>query len=785
MKKISVFNQKLALLFVVSFLSIVSFQWVFAFSPPSAQIPDLETRYIVKFRDAPGLSSQQSAQTQAFEQDRVVSQNRLVVRKRMEIANALSVVVNAQQLSRLRADASVEYVELDQPRRFLAQSSPYGITAVQANVLSDSQAGNTTVCIIDSGYEINHPDLSANTHSGSNDPGTGSWFIPGGSHGTHVAGTIAAVNNSDGVVGVLPNTNINLHIVKVFNASGWGYSSDLVAAIQTCANNGANVVNMSLGGSSSSNTERNALQNIADNGVLLIAAAGNDGTTAHSYPASYNSVVSVAAVDDNNDHAEFSQATNQVELAGPGVAVLSTVGLGDGQQSAIFVGTQTFGDDRVVPHNRYVQVGQSFINEYVGGSASGPLAVCGLSNNGNYSCGNMSGQICLAERFENESSSGYPEIDPVLACVNAGASAAIVYSNAALPGLQNPFLVDASDDVDIPTVSVSRALGQSLLASVGQFVSVTTELGTDYAYYNGTSMATPHVTGVAALVWSLHPDCSAADIRSALTSTALDLDTGGRDNRTGFGLVQSEAASNFLSANPCDNSGGGGGSDAEVLQNGVAVSGLSAASNDVLSFEISVPAGASNLDFQLSGGSGDADLYVQFATEPDLNNYDCRPYLNGNNENCNFASPQAGTWYVNVVAFSSFSNVTLVASFDEPGSGGGAESFQNNTDFAIPDRNNSGVRSPIQSTRSGASGIVTIDVEIIHTYIGDLIVDVIHPDGSTVVLHNRSGGSANNIIESYVVDFGSRDSSGQWQLRVRDRARFDTGFIDRWQINFE
>ncbi|MCV5902156.1 S8 family serine peptidase, partial [Escherichia coli] len=80
--------------------------------------------------------------------------------------------------------------------------------------------------------------------------------------------------------------------------------------IQTCADNGANVVNMSLGGSQSSRTEQNALKAIYDQGVLLIAAAGNDGNTAHSYPASYDSVMSVAAVDNQNDHAAFSQATD-------------------------------------------------------------------------------------------------------------------------------------------------------------------------------------------------------------------------------------------------------------------------------------------------------------------------------------------------------------------------------------------------------------------------------------------------------------------------------------------
>lgn len=206
-------------------------------------------------------------------------------------------------------DPRVHTAEAD-PRRYpMAENQPWGISAVQADLVSDNEAGNMTVCVIDSGYDINNPDLSGNQVSGTNDSGTGSWATPGGSHGSHVAGTIAAVNNTEGVVGVLPNQNVNLHIIKVFNASGWAYSSDLVGAIGKCADAGSNVVNMSLGGSGSSTSERNSLQNYYDNGILLIAAAGNDGDSSLSYPASYDSVISVAAVDETGQHAESSQYT--------------------------------------------------------------------------------------------------------------------------------------------------------------------------------------------------------------------------------------------------------------------------------------------------------------------------------------------------------------------------------------------------------------------------------------------------------------------------------------------
>lgn len=580
----------------------------------------------------------------------------------------------AGMAKKLLKDPRVSGAEAD-PRRYpMAQNEPWGISAVQADILSDNEASNMTVCIIDSGYDINNPDLSGNQHSGTNDSGTGSWATPGGSHGTHVAGTIAAINNNQGVVGVLPNQNVNLHIIKVFNASGWAYSSDLVGAVSRCADAGSDVVNMSLGGPGSSNSERNNLQSFYDNGMLLVAAAGNDGDSSFSYPASYDSVISVAAVDETGLHAEFSQYTSQVEISGPGEAVLSTVGINDGRQGYISFGSTSLGDDDVLPPTRFVQSGGSFSVSDVNGTVSGTLDSCSRSGS-NYSCGNMSGKICVAERHSNQVGGSYPEIDPAKACADAGASGVVVYSNSARPGLQNPFLVDSTGAVDVPTVSVNRATGQQLVAASGQSATLQVVANTDYAYYNGTSMASPHVAGAAALAWSKNPTCTAAQVRQALQASALDLDTAGRDNRTGYGMVQAKAASDYM-ATLCSGggSGGGSGSGPVTLENGVAQTSLSAAKDQELTFTLEIPAGASDLVFSMSGGSGDADLYVTFGSEPTTSSYDCRSWNNGNTESCSFSSPSTGTYYVKVVAYSAFSGANLTATFTEPSSGGGGAS---------------------------------------------------------------------------------------------------------------
>lgn len=623
-----------------------------------------------------------------------------------KLANEVHVEEMDLVASRISAASSNWHAEKDPKRWPMAQNAPWGIGSVQADQVSDANASNMTVCIIDSGYDINNPDLSANNHSGTNDSGTGQWSTPGGSHGTHVAGTIAAVNNSEGVVGVLPNTNVNLHIIKVFTESGWAYSSDLADAIQDCKTAGSKVVNMSLGGPSSTTSERNAMQSFYDDGILLIAAAGNDGDATHSYPASYDAVVSVAAVDENGQHAEFSQYTNQVELSGPGEAILSTVGLGDGRQGFITYNGSTTGDDRVLPQSRYVQQGGNYVISNVNGTVNGQLAECSTTGS-SYSCGNMSGKICLAERNDNQAGSTYPEIDPAKACADAGAAGVIVYSNSARPGLQNPFLVDGTGAVDVPTVSVNRTLGQDLAANVGTNATLEVRANTDYAYYNGTSMATPHVAGVAALAWSNNPTCSASEVRDALKQTAQDLDSAGRDNRTGWGMVQTKAASDYMAANCTGGSTGGGSGSSSELTNGVAESNLSGATGSSSVFTLDVPAGATDLAFSLSGGSGDADLYVSFGSEPTTSSYDCRSWASGNTESCSFSTAQEGTYHVMIHGYAAYSGASLTGSFTEPSGGGTGQGVSGSlTDLSASRRN------WLHYTLDVPAGMSTLDVDI-------------------------------------------------------------------------
>ncbi|WP_144212987.1 S8 family serine peptidase [Shewanella donghaensis] len=763
----------------------------------------LPKRYIVKFKTASAVAAGFSISSNPIDDAQYVPRSNEVFShfralnsvaakemKRIGRSNSYSVKLDNKNLQSLRFRADVDYVEEDLPRRLLSESTPWGQTYVGATALSDSQAGNRTICIIDSGYDLGHNDLNANNVTGTNNSGTNNWYEPGAgnAHGTHVAGTIAAIANNDGVVGVMPNQNANIHVIKVFNASGWGYSSDLVAAVDICVSNNANVVTMSLGGAGSNNTERNALAAHESDGVLLIAASGNDGNSTLSYPASYDAVMSVAAVDSNKDHAAFSQYTAQVEISGPGEAVLSTVTRGEGRLADITVNGQSYFDNGVVPHNRYVLSGSNHVSTPFIGSVTGILAECSVSGS-NFNCGNMSNKVCLVERVGNQGST-YPDIDAVKACETAGASATIVYSNSALPGLQNPFLVDSNNEAPIVSVSVDRATGLALRNEIGSSVTVANTDNEDYEYYNGTSMATPHVSGVATLVWSYHPECSATQVRAALNATAEDLETAGRDNKTGFGLVDAVAAKTYLDAScngPTDPGNGGGDS---VLVNGVAKTNLAGAKSEELFYSIEIPAGATDLSFSMSGGTGDADLYVQYGAAPTTASYDCRPWKGGNVESCPITTPQTGTYHVMVQGYSAFSGVNLIANFTEDTGGGtgggtgGPATYTNNTSYSIPDNNATGITSAISAARTGDSGTVTVKVNISHTYIGDLQVELHSPTGQIAVLHDNTGGSANDINKTYTVDMSGVESAGDWELKAVDSARRDTGTINSWELSF-
>jgi xanthomonalisin len=140
----------------------------------------------------------------------------------------------------------------------------------------------------------------------------------------------------------------------------------------------------------------------------------------------------------------------------------------------------------------------------------------------------------------------------------------------------------------------------------------------------------------------------------------------------------------------------GGGTGGNVLSNGVTVSNLAASTGAYLKYTMVVPAGATGLKFVMSGGTGDADMYVKFGSEPTDSSYDCRPYVNGNSETCSIATAQAGTYYINIKGYQTFSGVSLTGSYSTGGGGGGTcggTVLCSGVAVALPSKSTGGVSS--------------------------------------------------------------------------------------------
>jgi subtilisin family serine protease len=272
-----------------------------------------------------------------------------VVRKELGIVNGLAVVLPQAALNALsinenvfRIDDDVIVTALPKPPdkpgkpggggggggdEQPPQGLPWGVDRIDAEYAHAAgyTGAGVKVAVVDTGIDYRHPDLDANCKGGVNIIHPRKDYKDDSGHGTHVAGIIAAEDNEIGVVGVAPNAS--LYGVKVLDRNGSGYLSDVLAGIEWCVVNNMNILNMSLGTDSNILSLKEACDDAKEAGLILVAAAGNDGHLGGNsvdYPAAYDSVIAVAATDSNDVRAYWSSYGPQVVISAPGVDVTST-----------------------------------------------------------------------------------------------------------------------------------------------------------------------------------------------------------------------------------------------------------------------------------------------------------------------------------------------------------------------------------------------------------------------------------------------------------------------------
>jgi len=287
-----------------------------------------ERRVIVGFHQTSGASEQT-----------FIRRHKSRLKHRFKRIKALSVKLTDQAIAELQNDPSVAYIEEDSTVSVIESEfgnseylATWGVSRIGSEAVhaAQVQGANIKIAVLDTGIDYTHPDLDNNYRGGINiiDPNlpAGPFDDSWNSHGTHVAGIIAAELNGNGVVGVAPQAS--LYAIKTLDNSGNGYLSDVIAGIEWAIANNIDIINMSLGLRRDSPALAEACTKAYEAGILLVAAAGNTGIYGLGevlYPARYSTVIAVGATTPDDTLNLTSAVSPDVDLVAPGSNVYSSI----------------------------------------------------------------------------------------------------------------------------------------------------------------------------------------------------------------------------------------------------------------------------------------------------------------------------------------------------------------------------------------------------------------------------------------------------------------------------
>ena len=257
----------------------------------------------------------------------IIHQNGGEIEHNYHVINGVSATLPKNAIDALSKNKDILYIEPDIEVQAFGQTIPWGVERVNAPMVHPVNKGTgIKIAVIDSGIDYTHPDLNANYKGGYDFVNSDNDPMDDYGHGTKAAGVIAAEDNNVGIVGVAPESSI--YGVKVLSSSGSGRVSTVVKGIEWAIDNDMDIISMSLGSTMGSLSFRSAVDHAYNSGIIVVASAGNYGsssTDSVAYPAKYDSVIAVSAIDQNDRITAFSSVGPAVELTGPGLGTTTTI----------------------------------------------------------------------------------------------------------------------------------------------------------------------------------------------------------------------------------------------------------------------------------------------------------------------------------------------------------------------------------------------------------------------------------------------------------------------------